>query len=338
MGSATDEFKIVQTGAPAGAELVMEREGLAEFASGLVSYGSLDSPEKLIEACHDADACLVPGQTFTSEVIENLDRCRVIVRYGVGYDVIDVEAASKKGILVVNIPDFCVREVANHALGLLLDGAKKISRQDRWIRTGAWQGGRSPFISPMGQIHGETVGLVGFGQIAQAFQKRLVVLDMKVLAYDPFVLADVAAEYNVELVSLDELLRRSDYVSIHVPLLPSTSRLISAERLALMKPTAYLINTSRGQVVEEAALVSALQERRIAGAGLDVFDIEPLPPGSPFLTLENVTMTPHCASYADETVHVMWRRVGAEAALALRGKMPNTPVNGQIASTLAWLD
>src|SRR6516165_6041507 len=160
------KFKIVQTAALAGANLPMEREGLGEFADGLVSYGVLNTPEKLIEACSDAD------------VIGHLERCRVIVRYGVGYDVIDVEEASKKGIAVVNIPDFCLSEVANHALALLLDGAKKISRQDRWIRTGAWHGGRAPFLSPMGPIHGETVGLIGFGQIAQAFRRRLAALDM----------------------------------------------------------------------------------------------------------------------------------------------------------------
>src|SRR5262245_26685137 len=323
-------FKVVQTAAAAGAELPMEREGLAEFAGDLVSYGTLDTPEKLIEACRDADACLVPGQRFTAEVLNQLERCRVIVRYGVGYDVIDVDAASRHNILVVNIPDFCLREVANHALALLLDCAKKISRQDRWMRTGGWKGGRSPFLSPMGQIHGETIGLVGFGQIARAFHKRGAALDMKVLAYDPFVSQELADSLNVELVSLDELLQRSDYVSLHVPLMPATHKLIDAEKLALMKPTAYLINTGRGLVVDEQALIAALQNGQIAGAGLDVFEVEPLPGDSPLLRLENVTMTPHCASYADETVRTMWRRVGQEAALTLRGQMPNTPVNGQI--------
>jgi D-3-phosphoglycerate dehydrogenase / 2-oxoglutarate reductase len=330
-------FKIVQTAAPPGADLPMEREGLAEFAEGLVSYGPLDTPQKLVDACHDADACLVPGQRFTPEVIQNLDHCRVIVRYGVGYDVIDVGAASRKNILVVNIPDFCQPEVANHALGLLLDCAKKISRHDRWMRAGGWHGGRSPFLSPVGPLHGETIGLVGFGLIAREFHKRLVALDMNVLAYDPFVRPELAAALQVELVPLDELLQHSDYVSVHVPLTQTTRRLINADRLALMKPTAYLINTSRGPVVDEQALIAALQDGQIAGAGLDVYEVEPLPTDSPLLSLDNVTLTPHCASFADETFRKMWRRVGEEAALALRGQMPNTPVNGDIRPHLTWL-
>ena len=330
-------FKIVQTAAPAGADLPMEREGLAEFAEGLVSYGKLDTAEKLVEACHDADACLVPGQNFSAEVIDQLERCRVLVRYGVGYDVIDVDAASRHNVLVVNIPDFCLPEVANHALVLLLDCAKKVTRQDRWMRAGNWAGGRSPFLSPMGPVHGQTAGLVGFGQIAQEFHRRLRVLEMEVVAYDPFVRPEVAAALEVELVPLDELLRRSDYVSVHVPLTPATRGLINAEKLALMKSTAYLINTSRGPVVDEPALVAALQNGQIAGAGLDVFEVEPLPLDSPLLGLENVTMTPHCASFADDTFLKMWRRVGEEAALALRGQMPNTPVNAGIKPKLTWL-
>ena len=331
-------FKIVHTAAPAGAELPMEREGLAEFADGLVSYGVLDTPEKVIEACHDADACLIPGQAFPAAVIDKLEHCRVLVRYGIGYDMIDVAAASRKGILVVNFPDFCQPEVANHALALLLDCAKKISRQDRWIRSGGWRGGRAPFLQPMGAIHGETVGLIGFGAIAREFQRRLAVLDMHVLAYDPYVKPEVAGALGVELVSLDELLQRSDYVSIHVPLLPATHRMITAEKLALMKPTAYLINTGRGPVVDMEALIAALKSGGIAGAGLDTFAVEPLPADSPLLRLDNVVMTPHCASYADATARNLWRRVGEEAALALRGRMPNTPVNGQIKPNLTWLE
>jgi D-3-phosphoglycerate dehydrogenase / 2-oxoglutarate reductase len=331
-------FKIVHTAAPAGAELPLEREGLAEFAEGLVSYGVLDTPEKVIEACHDADAILIPGQRFPAKVIEKLERCRALIRYGIGYDVIDVEAASRKGIVVVNFPDFCQREVANHALGLLLDCAKKISRQDRWIRSGGWRGARSPFLQPMGSIHGETVGLVGLGAIAREFHRRLVTLEMKVIAYDPYVKPEIAASLGVELVSFEELLKRSDYVSIHVPLLPSTQGMFSAEKFALMKPTAFLINTGRGPVVEMDALIAALENGTIAGAGLDTFAVEPLPADSRLLTLDNVVMTPHCASYADNTARTLWRRIGHEAALTLRGQMPNTPVNGENRSQFKWLN
>lgn len=335
------QFKIVHVSAPPGAALPHEREGLAEFADGLVSYGNLVTPEQLIEHCHDADALLVPGAHFTREVISKLEHCRVLVRYGIGYDTIDVDAASDYNLVVVNIPDFCLPEVANHALAHLLDCAKKITRQDKWMRSGSWgdraTGYRAPFLSPMGPIHGETIGLIGFGQIGREFHRRLVPLDMRVLAYDPYVPAERGAAMGVEMVSLEDLLRQSDYVSIHVPLLPETRHLINAETLALMKPTAYLINTSRGPIVDEPALIAALQSGQIAGAGLDVFEAEPLAKDSPLMSLDNVVLTPHTASYADITFDIMYRRVGEEAARALRGQMPNTPVNRQIRPNLTWL-
>ncbi len=334
-------FKVVHTSAPPSAPLEQERKGLAEFADCLVSYGNLTTPEQLIEHCHDADALLVPGAHFTREVIDRLEHCRALVRYGVGYDTIDVPAASDHNLVVVNIPDFCLPEVANHALALLLDCAKKITRQDKWMRTGAWgdraSGYRAPFLSPMGPIHGETVGLVGFGQIAREFHRRLVPLDMRVIAYDPYVPAERAAALGVEMLSLEDVMRQSDYLSIHTPLLPDTRHMINAEMIALMKPTAYLINTSRGPVVDEPALIAALQSGAIAGAGLDVFETEPLPKDSPLMQMENVVLVPHTASYADETFAIMHRRVGEEAARALRGQMPNTPVNPQIRPRLTWL-
>ncbi len=335
------QFKVVHTSAPPNAPLPLEREGLGEFADCLVSYGNLATPEDLIAHCHDADAILVPGARFTRDVLARLERCRALVRYGIGYDTIDVPAASEHNILVVNIPDFCLPEVANHALALLLACAKKIVRLDRWVRAGQWgdRGGafRPPFLSPMGQIHGQTVGLVGFGQIARQFARRLAALDARVVAFDPYVPPEQAAALGVELLPLDEVLRRSDYVSIHVPLTPETRGLIGADALALMQPTAYLINTSRGPIVDQAALIAALQDGRIAGAGLDVFETEPLPPDSPLVALDNVVLTPHTASFADETFRVMFRRVGEEAARALRGQMPNTPVNPQIRPHLTWL-
>lgn len=317
------QFKVVHTSAPPNAPLPLEREGLGEFADCLVSYGNLATPEDLIAHCHDADAILVPGARFTRDVLARLERCRALVRYGIGYDTIDVPAASEHNILVVNIPDFCLPEVANHALALLLACAKKIVRLDRWVRAGQWgdRGGafRPPFLSPMGQIHGQTVGLVGFGQIARQFARRLAALDARVVSFDPYVLPEQAAALGVELLT------------------PETRGLIGADALALMRPTAYLINTSRGPIVDQAALIAALQDGRIAGAGLDVFETEPLAPDSPLVGLDNVVLTPHTASFADETFRVMFRRVGEEAARALRGQMPNTPVNPQIRPHLTWL-
>ncbi|HET8630378.1 MAG TPA: C-terminal binding protein [Thermomicrobiales bacterium] len=330
-------YKVVQTSAPPGADLPAEREGLGEFADCLVSYGPLNSPEAIVEHCHDADAILTPGARFTEDVLAKLERCRAIVRYGVGYDTIDVPAASAHNILVVNIPDFCQPEVANHALAHLLDCAKKITRLDRWMRAGGWAGGRAPFLSPMGQIHGQTAGLVGLGAIAREFARRLKALDMRVIAFDPYVSPEAGAAIGVEMLPLEEVLRQSDYVSVHTPLTPETHHLINAERFALMKPSAYFINTSRGPVVDEAALIAALQNGQIAGAGLDVFETEPVKPDSPLLQMENVVLTPHTASFADETFRIMFRRVGEEAARTLRGQMPHTPVNPQVRPNLTWL-
>jgi D-3-phosphoglycerate dehydrogenase len=229
-------------------------------------------------------------------------------------------------VIVANLPDFCIEEVANHALVLMLDCAKKVSRIDRLIRTQGWTQAKA-ILSPMGPIHGQTLGLLAFGNIARSLARKAQTLSMEVVAYDPFVKPEVFTEARVEAVTLDALLTRSDYVSCHLPLTAQTRGMIDGALFGRMKPTAYFINTSRGGVVNEAELIEALRSGRIAGAGLDVFEQEPIASDHPLCALENVVLTPHSASYADATFAAMRRRVGKAALAVLQGGLPEFVAN-----------
>ena len=206
------------------------------------------------------------SEPYAREVFERAGRLKVVVRYGIGVDTIDLDAATDHGVMVANFPDFCIEEVANHALVLMLDCAKKITRLDRTIRSQGWAQAKA-MQSPMGPIHGQTLGLIAFGNIARSLARKAKALSMEVIAYDPFVRPEVFAEMGVESVTMDELLARSDYVSIHVPLTDQTRGMIDGTVLNSMKPSAYLINTSRGPVVNEAELIEALRVGRMSGAG-----------------------------------------------------------------------
>ncbi|MBC7316728.1 MAG: C-terminal binding protein, partial [Chloroflexi bacterium] len=253
--------------------------------------GRCTTPQEVLEAVREADIALCYSEPYTREVFAGAPRLKAVIRYGIGVDTIDLDAATEYGVMVVNFPDFCVREVANHALALILACAKKIMRHDRLLRTEGWAAARA-INSPMGPIHGETLGLVAFGNIARALARRAQALEMQVIAYDPYVAPSVFAEYQVEPVSLEELAARSDYVSCHLPLNEHTRGMLDARFFSQMKPTAYFINTSRGAVVKEADLIAALEAGKIAGAGLDVFEREPIAPDHPFCRMENVILTP----------------------------------------------
>ncbi|MFH1086697.1 MAG: phosphoglycerate dehydrogenase, partial [Chloroflexota bacterium] len=266
----------------------------------LVKAGKRRTPAEVLGAVRDADVALCGGEPYTREVFAGAPKLLGVLRYGVGVDTIDLDAATEFGVVVGNYPDFCTREVANHALVLMMCCAKRVVHQDLLMRRDGWMAART-LRSPMGQIHGETLGLVAFGAIARELAKRAQCLEMKVIACDPYVKPEVFAQYGVERVALEELARRSDYVSCHLPLSASTQGMVNAAFFRAMQPTAYFINTSRGPVVDEPALIAALQAGQIAGAGLDVFEKEPLPADSPFLKMDNVVLTSHAASFADET-------------------------------------
>jgi D-3-phosphoglycerate dehydrogenase len=283
--------------------------------------------EELISHTRDADAMVTSASPITRRVMSALEGLKTVVRTGVGYDVIDVPAATELGVIVVNIPDLWVREVANHALGLLLAWNRKIIRLDREVRAGVWSSG---VPGGAGALHGETVGVVGLGNIGSAFARRVAAFETRVIACDPYVDDAHFTRLGVERVSLEALAERSDYVSVHTLLNAETRHLIGEAFFRRMKPTAILINTSRGPVVDERALLRALQDKRLAGAALDVWEEEPVAADNPLLKMDNVIATPHAAYFSTAAVAQVPRRCGEEMARVLTGQRPLNVVNPEV--------
>jgi D-3-phosphoglycerate dehydrogenase / 2-oxoglutarate reductase len=306
---------------------------LAAVPAHLEALPFLRQEEDIIAQTSDADALIVSSSPITRRVMSALPYLKVVVRTGVGYDVIDVQAATDLGIVVVNIPDLWVREVANHALALLLAWNRKLLTLNSEVKSGVWQS-RVPGRS-IGSLHGETVGIVGFGNIGKAFARRVAALETHVIAYDPYVDVGQFTALGVERVaSLGELAARADYVSVHTLLNAETRHLINEAFLRQMKPTACLINTSRGPVVDEQALIRALQEQWIAGAALDVREQEPPAPDSPLSQMDNVILTPHAAYFSTPAVAQVPQRCGEEVARVLTGQRPLHVVNPEAYAAL----
>ena len=283
----------------------------------------------MISALRDADAVIIAASPVTRAVMSACEGLKVVVRTGVGYDVIDVPAATDLGVIAVNIPDIWVREVANHALGLLLAFNRKIVSLDKQVHEGTW--GLGPLGAYAGSLHGETVGIVGLGNIGSAFARRAAAFEMTVIAYDPYVDAARFAALGVErMTSLEALAERADYVTVHTLLNDETRHLIGESFFERMKPTAVLINTSRGPVVDEKALTRALEDKRLAGAALDVWEKEPVDKANPLLKMDNVIATPHAAYFSSAAVAQVPRRCGEEVARALTGQRPLHVVNPEV--------
>jgi D-3-phosphoglycerate dehydrogenase len=294
----------------------------------MISLSHVKTEDELIVRARDADALVVSSSPVTRGAMSALEGLKVVVRTGVGYDVIDVPAATELGVIVVNIPDLWIREVANHALALLLAWNRGVLVTDRQVHAGQWSG-RVPG-SHTGALHGETVGIVGLGNIGSAFARRVAALETKVIACDPYVDDKRFAELGVERVSLEALAERADYVSVHTLLNAETRHLIGEAFFNRMKPTAILINTSRGPVVDEQALARALSDRRLAGAALDVWEEEPVAADNPLLKMDNVIATPHAAYFSSAAVAQIPRRCGEEAARVLTGQRPLHVVNAEV--------
>ncbi len=304
------------------------RDALIEGGIELVEAAPYDDRGVVPASVSDADVVISGGASLDAEFFNQIRRARFLLRPYVGYDDIDVDAATERGILVANVPDTFVEEVANHTLALLLAANRKLLLMDRWVRAGAWEGGGKAreVARPIRRLSTLTLGLVGFGNIGRLVARRALPFGFRILAHDPYIAPDSVDATEVKLVDLDELLRTSDIVSLHVFLGPETRKLIDAGKLALMKPEAYLVNTSRGPVVDELALVEALRAGRLAGAALDVFEVEPLPPGSPLLSMDNVVLAPHLASYSDEGDYLHRLRVAQIALQVARGGLPERKV------------
>ncbi|WP_248930607.1 C-terminal binding protein [Paenibacillus hamazuiensis] len=255
--------------------------------------------DEVIAVCHDADAIMNQYAPISRKVILALNNCKVITRYGVGVNTIDLDAATEKGICVANVPDYCADEVSDHALALMLSWLRKVTAANRAVKSGEWD---YKMTQPIYRLRGRTLGLVGFGKIPRALAEKVKPLGLNVIAYDPYCPCEIAENGGVALLSLDELCREADIISVHAPLMASTEGMIGKRQFDLMKSEAIIINTSRGHVIDEAALIEALRNKRISGAALDVVEYEPIHWNNTLLTMDNVILTPHMAWYSEEAI------------------------------------
>ena len=282
------------------------------------------TPEEFLDQAKDCDALLnTYAGPITEAAMAKMPRCRIIARYGIGVDTIDLEAATRAGIIVTNNPTYCIEEVAEHAMALLLASARKVAFYDRAVRAGQWA---VPPGKPIFRLVGRTLGLVGFGNIARQVAVRAAAFGMRVLYADPFVKEGQFKEPGKK-VELEALLKESDFVSLHPPLTPQTRRMMNDEALGRMKPTAFLINCSRGPVIDTDALVRALDARKIAGCALDTVDPEPLPEQHPLRGRENVIVNPHVAWYSEQAMVGLQSGAPNEVRRVLSGEWPVNVVN-----------
>lgn len=301
-----------------------EEKAVLEKIDAEVIVNSSDTEDQIAEAVADADGLIVNLAPITEKVISAMNKCKCVSRYGVGYDNVDTAALKAKGIYLANVPDYCEEDVSDHAFALFTDCVRKISRKDRLVRAGQWN---LTTIQDVFRISGKTFGFVGYGMIARCLHRKLSGFNLsRVLIADPFVSAQAAKEAGVELVNLNTLCEQSDYISVHAPLLPSTRGLIGAEQFALMKKTAVIINTSRGPLLDENALLDALKNETIACAGLDVFQTEPLDPDSELRNLDNVTLTDHAGWFSVESMVELKTKAAQNIADTLTTGKPKYPV------------
>jgi D-3-phosphoglycerate dehydrogenase len=314
--------------------LDIERAILGEVDAELV-VAETGEPDELVALAADVDAILTNWRKLPEEALDAAPRCLVVARYGVGLDNIPVAHATELGILVANVPDFCVEEVSDHTLALLLASARRIVTFSRSTRAGEWN------LLGLGRglprLRGQRLGIVGFGNIARTLVPKARGLGLDVLAYTPRLPPGRDAETGAETTDdLMHLLSESDYVSLHAPATPETQGLIGEAELRAMKPTAYLINTSRGALIDEEALVRALEEGWIAGAAIDVLTQEPARPDHPLLALDNAIVTPHAAFYSEPAIAELATKAARNVASVLRGEVPATVVNPSVLDLPAY--
>jgi len=271
----------------------------------------------------DADAILVTYAKLPGDLLRQLRRCKAIGRFGLGVDNIDIAAAAELGITVTYVPDYCMQEVSDHAMALLLALARKVPQSNALVQAGRWD---MPAVVPIHRLAGRVLGLVGFGNIPRALAPKARAFGLRVVAHDPNVSQQALAAVGVESMSFDRLLEISDFVSIHAPLLPVTRGLFNAEVFGKMKQGACLINTARGPLVDEDALIAALDSGHLAGAALDVVAVEPLPKESRLIGRDNVVLTPHTGFYSVEALNELQTKCAADVARVLSGETPVYPV------------
>ena len=291
--------------------------------------------EEIIAAVSDADAVITGLQPFNRNVIDKLSKCKLIHSIGIGYEGIDVKAATEHGICVSTPADYCLEEVSDHAMALILSCARKINRIDKAVRAGKWDSAAKPEIRsgiwpPMFKLKWQTLGLIGFGNIPRTIVPKAKGFGLKVIVFDPYIPREIGEKYGVELVALDYLLQNSDYISIHAALTPQTHHMLGLEQFKKMKPTAYLVNTARGPLVDEEALYTALTQGYIGGAGLDVLEVESVALDHPLLKLDNVTITAHSAHYSESSALEIRKRPFEEMSRIIDRKWPRCLLNPQV--------
>lgn len=300
----------------------IERNILAEIDAELKLCNCV-TEDDIIRECADADAILLDMAPMTAKAVEGLKKCKAINRYGVGYDNVALDACTAKGIQVTNVPDYCAEDVSDHALALMMSCLRHIPLRDRLVRQGEWNIQRTSF-----RLSGKVLGVLGFGRIARALVKKCSGFGFaKVLVYDPYVSAEACAQLGAQKAELEEVMSQCDLLSLHMPVTPETTRMINRETLALMKPTAILVNTGRGPLVDDEALAEALVNHKILCAGLDTHWVEPLPADSPYRKLDNIVLTDHTAYSTVEAVEELKVKSAKNVAAVLLGEKPGYPVN-----------
>jgi D-3-phosphoglycerate dehydrogenase len=290
-----------------------------------VIIANCNTIQEVIDTCKDADGIMVNLAPMPAEVINKLEKCKVIARYGVGYDNVDVPACTKKGIWVTNVPDYCAEEVSDQALALLMACTRKVARRDAQVRAGKWNIGKA---DPIHRMAGKTFTFLGFGMIGRCLYRKIKGFDFsRILIYDPFIDEQTIKSLGAEKVEWEEALKSADYISVHIPLNDKTRGIINASAFKLMKPTAIIVNTSRGPIIDEQALIDALTKGQINSAGLDVHKKEPLDHDSPFMKIENCVLTDHVGWYSEEAMSELKRKVAENVKDVLISGKPKYPVN-----------
>lgn len=301
----------------------IEREILAQIDAEL-QVMDCASVKEMLESCADADAILLDMAPMSSEVVKGLEKCKIVSRYGVGYDNVDVAACTERGIWVTNVPDYCAEDVSDHAVAMLMSCLRQIPLRDRSVRNGKWNlPGTNSF-----RVSGKILGVLGAGRIARAFIRKMSGFGLaKILVYDPYVPAELISQLGAQSVDLETLLQQADFISLHMPVTDETRGMINEKTLSLMKETAILVNTGRGPLVDDKALIQALKDKRIAGAALDTHNQEPISSDSAYLEMDNVVLTDHTAYNTREAVVELKTKVAMNVVEVLQGKVPTYPVN-----------
>ncbi len=308
---------------PGFGDIRIEEDMLSTIDANVSHVANLDTPSSR-EVAAQADALMVTLQPVPAELIATMERCRIISRVGTGLDAIDIDAATKHGIWVTYVPDYAVDEVSTHAIASLLAHARGFPRLLESTRRGEWG---NKVVAPIRRLQGQTLGLLGFGRIGRAVGSKARGLGLEVVVHDPYLDSLPPESSDAQLVDWETLLRTSDYISLHVPLTEGTRHIINSKSLSSMKPTAFLINTARGALIDEDALLEAVRSGQIAGAALDVLSAEPPPVDHPLLHEERVWITPHSAWYSEESMEDMRTRGAEEVVRVLQGQKPRSPVN-----------